>query len=247
MKGNERNILIGAVVVALLIIFGAYNFFYSADVEKADQIEAEIQGYRARMEELNAKNANRSMYEAGITNSKDIIKTVLSLYGPGNSAEKTIMMIVDLCHKTGISVSDITFEEDRLVYASESLMEDGVTPEVQIFKGGAALNLSSGYTQLKKLTDYINSHPERMNAENFTVGFDPESGRLSVTMNVNLYAVQDENHKYIAPVVEEIELGTDNIFKTAEIVTEEELAEEEVNAGAEANEKSSEETGDKEE
>ena len=221
MKGNEKNILIGAFVVAILVVVASWKFIYSADMEKMDQVQNEINTLQVRMDELNAKNANRAMYEAGITDSTNIIDTVLSLYGPGNTPEKSIMMIVDLCKKTGISVSDITFQENKLIYASE-VKEGSEKPETEIYQGALTMNLSSGYTQLKKLTDYINSYPERMNAENFTAAFNAEDGRLSVMMHVNLYSVSDKNHVYSDPVIEDIELSTTNIFKTAEYVAEEE-------------------------
>lgn len=223
MKGNENKILLGSLVVAVLIVLAAYKFIYSSDMEKVDQLQVEIDGYQSRLNELNQKNANRAMYESGITESQNIIDTVLSLYGPGNTAEKTIMMIVDLCHKTGISVSDITFMDNKLVYSSEA--PEGETPEIQVFKSGMAVNVSSGYTQMKKLMDYINSYPERMNVENFNAIFASENGRLDILVNVNMYGVIDKNHTYVAPVIEDIELGSTNIFKTMDIVTEEEVAE----------------------
>lgn len=245
MKGNEGKILLGSLVIAILIVAAAYKFFYLDDVEKADAVQNEINTYQARLNELNEKSANRPLYEAKITESQDIIDTVLSLYGPGNSPEKSLMMIVDLCKKTGISVEDITFINDKIVYSSIDDLEAQVsgqeevvyqtkatgedTDGIRIFKSGVSMKLVSGYTQLKKLTDYVNSYPERMNAETFTAKFNPESGRLEVVMNVNMYSVVDKNHKYEAPVVEDIELSNGNIFKTLEYVTEEEATEEETN------------------
>lgn len=221
MKDNQKYAIAGMVIVAILAVFVAYKFFYSADVEKAEQLQGEINTLQARADELTAKTANRSMYESGISNADDIIDTVLALYGPGNTPEKTIMLVVDLCRMTGVSVSDIAFQDNRLIYASETASEEE-TPELQIYQAGMQLNISSGYTQLKKLTDYINSYPERMNAENFTVAFDAETGRLNVTMKVNMYSVVDDKHEYIAPTIEDIELGSTNIFRTLEVTAEEE-------------------------
>ena len=224
MKGNSRNILIGAIVIAVLIVAAAYKFLYSEDISKAEQVQNEINTLQARVTELNEKNANRTRYEAGIADSKDIIKTVLSLYGPGNTPEKTIMLVVDMCNKIGIKVPSVSFMEDSRVFASETQNENG-EPEVQIFRSGMALSVNGGYTQVKKLMDYINSYPERMNVENFTESFDPNSGMLALSMNVNMYSVADEDHVYEAPVIEDIEIGTTNIFRTMEFTTEEEAAE----------------------
>lgn len=221
MKGNSRNILIGAIIIAILIVAAAYKFFYSEDVAKAEQVQGDIATLQTRMAELNEKSANRPMYESGITESKDIIKTVLSLYGPGNTPEKTIMLVVDMCNKIGIKVPQISFMEDSRVFASEAQNENG-EPEVQIFRSGMSLSVNGGYTQVKKLMDYINSYPERMNVENFTESFDANSGRLNLTMNVNMYSVADEDHVYVAPVIEDIEIGSTNIFRTYEVTEEEE-------------------------
>jgi len=238
MKGNEGKILLGSLVVAVLIVAAAFKFFYLEDMEKMDSVQAEINGLNTRYNELNEKNANRALYEDGIKESQDIVDAVLGLYGPGNTPEKSIMMLVDLCKKTGISISNITFIEDKLVYSSVDESETEVKgSEIvvyntkstgediggsRVFKSGLSINLTSGYTQLKKITDYINSHPERMNAESFSVKFDAESGSLKTTMRINLYSVVDKNHVYEAPVIEDIELTNDNIFKTLEPVSEEE-------------------------
>jgi len=251
MKGNEGKILLGSLVIALLIVGAAFKFFYLEDMNKIDAVQAEIDSLQVRMNELNEKNANRAMYDEGIMQSQDIIDVVLAQYGPGNTPEKSLMMIVDLCKKTGISVSDITFINDKIVYSSidesetdvnnaETVVYDTIskgedTEGYRIFKSGLSIKLTSGYTQLKKLTDYINSHPERMNAEAFSAKFNPEYGRLEVVVNVNMYSVVDKNHTYVAPVIEDIELSNDNIFKTLEVIPEEELTEEEAANNANVN------------
>lgn len=224
MKADSKTILIGSLVVAILIVAAAYKFIYSSDMEEVDKVEAEIKTQQTRLNELNEKNAKRPMYEAGISDSKDIIKTVLSLYGPGNTPEKTIMLVVDMCNKIGISVPSISFVNDSRVYQSQTADESG-TPEIQIFKGGMAIQISGGYTQIKKLMDYINSYPERMNVENFSESFDANTGKLTMSMSVNMYSVKDEDHIYETPVIEDIDLGTTNIFRTMEKAAEEETLE----------------------
>lgn len=230
MKGNERNVLIGMVVIALIIIAVAYKFFYSESIAEADRIQGEIDTKKVRLDELNQKNANRPLYESAIANSGDIIDTVLSIYGPGNTPEKTIMLIVDMCNKIGISIDSIGFQGDRLIYASEAVDETG-KPETQIYGTGITINVSGGYTQFKKLHDYINSYNERMNVQTFSLGFDGQSGMLTSSMALNMYSVIDKNHEYVAPVIEDIEIGTPNIFRTYEKPVEEEEGTEETTSG----------------
>ncbi len=226
MKGNGKYILVGSILIALLLVAASWKFFYSADVDNANKIQNEINGRQARLNELQAKKDNKTIYEDGIKMTEDITEAVFSQYGPGNTPEKTIMKVVDLCKMTGCTISHIAFQDNRLVYESE-------TPELKFYKSGMSINISSGYTQLKKIMDYINSDEERMNVESFSVKFDAETGLLATTMTVNMYSVEDDKHVYEEPVIEEeIELGSDNIFKTLEFAPEEELTEENTEEGA---------------
>ncbi len=215
MKINGKYVLIGSVIIAALLVAASWKFFYSADVEAAKKVQNEINNRQTRLNELQAKNDNKAVYEKGIADATDITDTILSIYGPGNTPEKTIMTVVDMCKKTGCSVSSISFQESRPVYENAS-------PAVKIFKSGMSLSIRCGYTQLKKIMDFINSyavddHYERMNVETFSTKFDSQTGLLNVTMTVNMYSVTDSKHEYKDPeITAEIELGSENIFKAAE-------------------------------
>ncbi len=215
MKGNESKILIGSLVAAIIIVAAVYKFLYLPDSEEADRIKGECVTIQERVNELNQKMANRPMYEAGINNADDIINQILKKYGPGNTPEKTIMLIVDLCNKTGAKILSIGFGGDSEIYRSEELNEDG-TPEIQIFRGSASFSMDSGYTELKKIVDYVNSHPERMNFDNMSMSYSQDTGRLSTSVTLNLYSVIDKNHVYVAPVIEDIEIGNSNLFRSNE-------------------------------
>ncbi len=219
MKIDGKYVLIGAVLVAALLVAASWKFFYSADVEAAKNVQNEINKRQTRLNELQEKSQSREKFEKGIADSTDITDTILSIYGPGNSPEKTIMTVVDMCKKTGCYVSNISFQDSRPVYENES-------PAVKIYKSGMSLNITCGYTQLKKIMDFINSfsvndHFERMNVENFNVKFEANSGMLAVSMTVNMYSVADDKHEYKEPeIIEEIEIGSENIFKAPDPVPE---------------------------
>ena len=116
MKAEPKHILAGAVIIIVLILLASYKFLYSPSIEKAETIEKENQQLEARKMELNNKIANKSMYQEGIDSSKKIIDSIFEKYGPGNTPEKTIMMIVDLCNMTGVSVNSISFSDAVSLY-----------------------------------------------------------------------------------------------------------------------------------
>ena len=228
MKAEPKHILAGTAIIVVLILLASYKFLYSPSIEKADAIEVENQQLEARKMELNNKIANKSMYQEGINSSKKIIDSIFEKYGAGNTPEKTIMMIVDLCNMTGVSVNSISFSDDTVLYSSPTVKEDG-TPEYVLKRSNSALNMTGGYLQLKKIFDFINNYKERMNIQSFNSEFDLEEGYVATTLMLNLYSVEDDNHVYVAPDPGEVPLGTPNIFRG--LTYENKTDEEEANAG----------------
>ena len=212
MNINPKHLLIGTVVIMLLILGLAYKFAYLPNVEEAEKIESSNKSLVSRKEELNNKIANKAMYVEGIDNSKKMIDSILKKYGPGNTPEKTIMMLVDLCEKTGVRISSITFNEDEPIYRSAAV-DENEQPLYTLNKCQTNLALLGGYTEIKKFFDYINCYDERMNVENFNLSYNLESGTITTSATVNLYSVYDENHVYVDPVVEGIDIGTSNVFR----------------------------------
>lgn len=213
MKAEPKHVLAGAAVIVILILLASWKFLYSPSIEKADAIEAENKQLEARKLELNNKIANKAMYQEGIDSSKKIIDAVFEKYGAANKPEKTIMMLVDVCNMTGVEVNSISFSDDIEMYQSPALKEDGTTPQYVMKKSNSTVNLTGGYLQLKKVFDFINYYKERMNVQTFSSEFDLEMGVVNTTLMLNLYAVEDDNHVYVAPDPGEIELGTPNIFR----------------------------------
>ena len=211
MKANPMHILAGALVIAVLILLAAYKFVYSPNVDEANKIANECKNLETRKEELNNKMLNKSLYSEGIDNSTKIIDAVLAKYGPGFKPEKTIMMAVDMGDSTGADISAITFTPDTVIYSNGIEGSEEPAKNTLVFSK-STVTLSAGYTQFKKVVDFINYYSERMNIDSFNVEYDRENMTINATILMNLYGVIDENHVYVDPEVPEISLGTPNIF-----------------------------------
>lgn len=230
MKVEPKHLFIGAAVIAIIIVACAYKFGYAPFIEKADKLKSENQALENRKNELTEKMANRTMYVEGIEVSEKIIDSVLKKYGPGNTPEKTIMMIVDLCQKVGVEIRTISFSNEKPFFEIGSKTEESDNLRIM---SSCTTNISvvGGYTQTKKFFDYINNYPERMTVNNFSSSYSDDIGKLASSVALNLYGVQDKDHVYVAPVVEGIDLGVNNIFRYEIIPSEEELEGMEENAG----------------
>lgn len=225
MKVNQKYIEFGLIVVMALVIYLAYSFGYKNYIEKAQQTDNETATIRAEVEDLKEKASHKSEWEKGISQVDELIETVLEKYGPDNPTEKAIMTVVELERLTGCFVKTVAFSDYALEYESEVEGSDeaesaegeetsAAVPEIRVYRQTMALTLDAGYTQMKKIFDYINGCDERMTIEDFSISYDVESGKLSCTFAINLYTVLDKNHEYVPIVVDDVEIGNENIFRS---------------------------------
>lgn len=211
MKITQKQMELVLLLLIVVIGVAVYRFGYYEYDEKTKQVESENKQLEQQIAALLVKQANKETYEKGIEDSEKLQKEVLAKYGPGNTPEKSIMMIRDLEEKTNAKVQSIAFNPDSSIYMSADTDENG-EPSVKAYTTQLSISYENNYEGLKKMMDYFVKYPERMNVSSFTAVFNQETGALSGTMLINLFSVQDANHKYKEPSVGGVKIGTDNIF-----------------------------------
>ena len=211
MKITQKQMELVLLLLIVVIGVAVYRFGYYEFDEKTKQVESENKQLEQQIAALQVKQANKETYEKGIEDSEKLQKEVLAKYGPGNTPEKSIMMIRELEKKTDTRISSISFNPDTIIYTSAQQDENGV-PSVVAYTTQLALSYETTYDGLKKTMDYFNQSAERMNVANFTANYNQETGALSGNMQLNLYSVTDANHTYKDPSVYGVQIGTDNIF-----------------------------------
>ena len=223
MKINQKYLEIGLVFVIVIILVAAFTLGYKPYQDKKEALESECGTLRTRIDVLQSKLNQQEDYQQTIDNANSLIEMSMKKYGPGNTMEKEIMMVVDMVAQTGVVVNSMSFTDPQVYFESTDVDEEGV-PNLVMKKSTLAMNIVTGYTSMKRMFDYVNNYPERMNFENFTLARDPDSGMLSGTALINLYGVEDDNHEYVAPVVENIMTGTTSIFGGYRPLSDEEKA-----------------------
>ncbi|MBO4415259.1 MAG: hypothetical protein J5824_04665 [Lachnospiraceae bacterium] len=216
MKISQKHIQYILLLLIVVIAVCAYQFGYVKYIEKANAVKEENKQIEARINELNSKEANRETWNQQIEQSEKDIKTILSKYGPGNTPQKSIMLVRSLEDTSGMQVGTIAFNPDTPLFISNDLDENG-NPKVELDATSIAISYNTTYEGLKAAMDFITSYRERMNVESFSTNFNQENGQLAGNMIINLYGVKDANHVYTEPVVGGIEIGTDNIFGTVDL------------------------------
>lgn len=96
------------------------------------------------------------------------------------------------------------------------------------------MNYAVSYEGLKRSIKNIALQTDRMVIDNVTVAYDESTGLLSGVTTVNMYCVWGQDDKeYVEPDFSSVLLGTDNIFGTITIHSEENLADLDENAESE--------------
>lgn len=83
------------------------------------------------------------------------------------------------------------------------------------------INFKTTYKGLHKLIDYINEYPYRTSINNVSVSFDSTSGNLTGSLELTRYALTGTGKQYEPPFIDGIDIGTDNIFGTNSLSTDE--------------------------
>ncbi len=213
MEGSKKRLDYIVLLLVILIAGIAYYFGYEGYIKEAAEVTKEKEAIERQIEEVKLTKQKSGEYENLIADSGNAIDVILDKYGTGNAADKSIMFARELEKQTGAWISSASFTDDEPVYVSSITDQDG-EPFVTAYASSLTMNYEMSYEGLKKALDFIHSYPERMNVENFTAVYNSESGQLTGTITVNLYAIQGNGRYFVEPYIPGIKLGTDNIFGT---------------------------------
>lgn len=220
-KGSDLKVFFVVFVLVILVAVLAYFYLYMPKVEERDALLRENYELESRLIELKNMAVDEDVFVKGINDSRDSIQQVLNNYSAGNTPEKSIMMINSLEKQIGIKLPNLSFSEPRTVTTVEMPMvsqnEEGkyVTSyyKVSLLQENLTTSYECDYEQLKKLIDFVNDYPERMNIESITMAYDSTTGGLKGNLVLNLYAVTGTGKEYTAPDISGLSMGVGNIFE----------------------------------
>ena len=222
-KSNGNDVKAFFLVFILVIIAAvlAYIYLYMPLVERRNTLLTENHELDVRHITLQNLIAEKEDdFKADINEASKAIKKVMNHYSAGNTPEKSIMMIDSLEKKVGIQLPNLTFSQAEVIstVTMPIVTEDAATGyaigyyDVNLWRETLSTNYACTYTQLKKMIDYINAYPERMNIESISIAYDSETNGLKGNLTLNLFAVTGTDKEYKAPDISGLSMGTGNIF-----------------------------------
>jgi len=219
-NGNDVKAFFLVFILVVIAAVLAYFYLYMPLTEKRNALLTENFELDGRLINLKNMAVDEDVFKMGINESNKSLKTVMNHYSAGNTPEKSIMMVERLEREIGISLPNLTFSQPTVLSTVQMPMVTETADasyaieyyDVELWKETLSTNYSCTYEQLKKMIDYINAYPERMNIDAISVSYDSEKNALKGNLTLNLFAVTGTGKEYTAPDISGLSLGTGNIF-----------------------------------
>jgi hypothetical protein len=86
---------------------------------------------------------------------------------------------------------------------------------MKIMQTTITMGFSTSYEGFKDMVDYIKNYPDKTIIDSTAVSYDGTTGGLTGSLVLKRFAMTGTGKEYVAPVVDDISIGTDNIFGTS--------------------------------
>jgi hypothetical protein len=89
--------------------------------------------------------------------------------------------------------------------------------QLQVMTGAQStisMNFQTTYQGFKELVEYINTNTDKTIIDSISVNADSITGKLTGILVLKRFALTGTGKVYLAPVIDDISIGTDNIFGT---------------------------------
>lgn len=85
-----------------------------------------------------------------------------------------------------------------------------------------SISYQASYEQVKDMIQFINNYDDKMRIKSFSMVYNEEGGDIKGNMLVSMYSVAGNTKEYVAPVVKDVKVGIDALFRVTEPVEEKE-------------------------
>ncbi|MBQ9119279.1 MAG: hypothetical protein IJY09_04360 [Lachnospiraceae bacterium] len=214
-KATESQKRLIVALLMVIVMFAAYQYGYKYFVGKAETLQTENEELNTRIVGLKAKIEKEKKYELDTAANRQIAQMVLKRFGTTVTPEKSILFFVDLCEKADMEISAISFGTP-VAFFNASHLKDEEGALVRGNRTSLGITYTASYEGLKACVEHIKQYPERMSLSTLTATYSAEEAALSGTMTVEWFNLVTGEEEKI-PELENIDLGTDNIFRSGNI------------------------------
>ena len=156
----------------------------------------------------------QAVTDATTTDSTASNPTLDSINSEDNTSATTDNQTASLEETEGNITEDTTNSDTT---AGQTVTDTATATQLQVMQGtqsSITMNFQATYKEFKKLVDYIANYPDKTVIDSVSVSYDNTTGNLTGSLVLKRFALTGTGKVYEIPMIEDISIGTDNIFGT---------------------------------
>lgn len=234
---SESNKKFVCILFSVAIIAASILFVVKPNFEAKSQLEAETQSLETKYAELQEKNKHRAEYEQGIKDEAVKFDKIIAKFPAGSPQDKLIMFLQGIEDRMSVTVAEASLEETTLFYnigsgpVAENVAtqnddaDDGTlgkngtlrvadAQQMSAYRTKLTMKYVGKYAGLKNLFAYVLKNKERIVISGFSLKQNEETKLLSGELMFNFYAVAGQGRQLDETAINNVKLGTPNIFNS---------------------------------
>ena len=241
LQDRDKSLIMFFVTVIAVVI--SIIYFVKPNYEETQSIEAECVTLQARLNELQQKQAHRDEYLAGIEEYEKAFTDEMAHFAPDLNQEVTIMFLQGIKDNNDFSIQSLALGEPEQFYTlgtnggdaslavtEEAPAEDAASQEVvsedasadatasgayECYRADFPITYMGSYESLKDVVKYIDNFEHRMTINSIDITYNPDGEIYQGTVDMKCYAIKGPDRPETSMEMNDVEIGTDNIFHGA--------------------------------
>lgn len=223
LNGKYIKLIVSLASVSLFLFayFKVYIDYEKRTEEIVTQTKIVREQIAKRKQDLAEEEVIRQETELLRQKCEDIINSYPSYL----AKEDNFMFVEKLAQAMKVSIPSINPSDSTLFYTTKiparKVEENTVKTDSNLssdtmtaLQSTISMNFRTTYQGFQELVDYINHYPDKTVINSASVSYDNTSGDLVGSMVLMRFALTNNGKHYEPPYIENISIGTDNIFGT---------------------------------
>lgn len=240
---NGKLIKIIINLISITIFCVSYFYIYKLYVNETDKTYKEAELVKAAIKERERKLLEEDEVKQLIAEAAEKKEAIIESFPVYIAEEDNYMFVEKLDEALDITISSVEMAKGVKYYetiipatnSGESGMEaaaaasspssksagrgktdggDSSPDVVTAYYNTLSFNFVTSYEGFKDLTEYISNYPEHTVIDSVTISRDNMTRFLTGNIRLKRFFLSGTGRKYETPVIEGIDIGTDNIFGT---------------------------------
>ena len=217
---KDKNLIVFALVV--VIVFCSYNYGYKKLKEQKANLEKDITSLEKKIETKREQYAKKDFYEIMTKIYGDKFKEELDKFPEDIQEENQVMFFKEIeqylkSEKNDYKIPTVSFSEgETFIKFQETEKATG-----ELYEGLSStvtFPFTLEYAKFKDLLDYLEAYKDRSVISTVSASYNEDLDIVTGSVTFTQYAISEDTRFLLQPEVEDMLLGTDNIFESPDIL-----------------------------